>query len=57
MRKDGKSGKSASNENVVALINAFDIDEQEAQKVLSDCGNDLRMAIKVLRVKSLKEES
>lgn len=54
----GKSTNSTSNEeNVVALTNAFDVNEEEAQKVLMDCGNDLRMAIKLLRAKTLKEES
>lgn len=49
--------KNTDDENVTALVNAFQIEPDEAKKVLSDCGDDLRMAIKILRVKSLKEES
>ena len=29
---------------------------ERAEKVLNDCNNDLRMAVKVLRVKELKDE-
>ncbi|MBX7076626.1 MAG: methanogenesis marker 9 domain-containing protein [Methanobacteriaceae archaeon] len=41
-------------ENIDALVNAFEISETEANKVLTDCNNDLRMAIKLLRVKALE---
>lgn len=49
--------KDSNDENVEALIDAFQINKNEAKKVLADCGNDLRMAIKILRVKSLNEDS
>ena len=41
-------------ENIDALVNAFEISETEANKVLTDCNNDLRMAVKLLRVKALE---
>ena len=41
-------------ENINALVDAFKISETEANKVLTDCNNDLRMAIKLLRVKALE---
>lgn len=41
-------------EEVVALTEAFKISETEAEKVLNDCNNDLRMAIKLLKVKALE---
>ncbi|MDD2643462.1 MAG: methanogenesis marker 9 domain-containing protein [Methanobacteriaceae archaeon] len=41
-------------ENINALVDAFEISETEANKVLTDCNNDLRMAIKLLRVKALE---
>ena len=47
-----KSDKS--DENVNALINAFNISKDDAVKVLDDCNDDLRMAIKLLRVKNLE---
>ena len=53
----GKKSQSVSNEDVTALTSAFDIDEEEAKKILNDCGNDLRKAIKLLRVKTLKDDS
>ena len=43
-----------SDENVNALINAFNISKDDAVKVLDDCNDDLRMAIKLLRVKNLE---
>ena len=52
----GKVNKSNDNENVEALVHAFNIDSNQAEKVLNDCNNDLRMAVKVLRVKELKDE-
>ena len=44
-----------SEENVNALVNAFKISQNEASKILNDCNNDLRMAIKLLRVKALED--
>lgn len=52
----GKGNKSNDNENVEDLVHAFNIDSNQAEKVLNDCNNDLRMAVKVLRVKELKDE-
>jgi putative methanogenesis marker domain 9 len=40
--------------NVNALANAFLISNEEATKVLHDCDNDLRMAMKLLRMKALE---
>lgn len=40
--------------SIKALANTFDIPEEDAYNVLRECGNDLRQAIKVLRVKDLE---
>ena len=40
-------------ESVKVLAETFNIGEMEAMSVLNDCNNDLRMAVKLLRVKSL----
>ena len=45
-----------SNEAVFALSQTFDISEAEAEKVLADCNNDLRMAVKLLKLKQLEEK-
>ena len=45
-----------SNEAVFALSQTFDISEEEAEKVLADCNNDLRMAVKLLKLKQLENE-
>ena len=45
-----------SNEAVFALSQTFDITEEEAEKVLADCNNDLRMAVKLLKLKQLEKE-
>lgn len=45
---------SSSKEEIKALVDAFDIPEEEADHVLQECGNDLRMAAKILRMKSLE---
>ncbi len=45
-----------SNEAVFALSQTFDISEAEAEKVLADCNNDLRMAVKLLKLKQLEKE-
>ena len=45
--------KPNPDENVKILAETFHIGELEAMNVLNDCDNDLRMAVKLLRVKSL----
>ena len=42
------------NESVKVLAETFNIGEIEAMNVLNDCNNDLRMAVKLLRSKSLE---
>lgn len=44
----------SSNEEVKVLVDAFDVPEEEAVSVLQECGNDLRMAAKILKMKSLE---
>ena len=48
-------GKNAgsNNDNVNALADAFSISIEDATKVLQDCDNDLRMAMKLLRMRTL----
>lgn len=41
-------------DNINALADAFSISSEEATKVLHDCDNDLRMAMKLLRMKALE---
>lgn len=45
--------KPTPDESVKVLAETFNIGEIEAMSVLNDCNNDLRMAVKLLRVKSL----
>lgn len=45
--------KPTPDESVKVLAEIFNIGEMEAMSVLNDCNNDLRMAVKLLRVKSL----
>jgi putative methanogenesis marker domain 9 len=45
---------NSSKEEVKALADAFDIPEAEAISVLQECGNDLRMAAKILKMKDLE---
>lgn len=45
---------SSIQESVKALTETFNVSEEEAYQVLSDCGNDLKNAIKVLRMKDLE---
>ncbi|TMS40272.1 MAG: methanogenesis marker 9 domain-containing protein [Methanobacterium sp.] len=45
---------SSIQESVKALTETFNVPEEEAYQVLSDCGNDLKNAIKVLRMKDLE---
>jgi putative methanogenesis marker domain 9 len=40
-------------ESVKALADAFDVTPEEAREALEDAGNDLRTAMKILRMKSL----
>ena len=41
-------------ESIKALSDTFDVSKEEASQVLSECGNDLKTAIKVLRMKNLE---
>jgi putative methanogenesis marker domain 9 len=49
-------GKNAGNneDNINALVDAFSISHEEAVKILQDCDNNLRTAMKLLRMKSLE---
>jgi putative methanogenesis marker domain 9 len=40
--------------SVKALSETFDVSLEEASQVLSECGNDMKTAIKVLRMKNLE---
>lgn len=51
----GKEGDS-KNDNASALTEAFDITKIEALKILDDCNNDLRTAVKLLKAKSLDSD-
>ena len=48
------SATGNNDDNVNAIVDAFSISNEEAIKVLQDCDNDLRTAIKLLRMKSLE---
>lgn len=50
----GVEGES-KDDNAKALSETFSITKTEALKVLEDCNNDLRLAVKLLKVKSLEE--
>ncbi len=41
-------------ESIKALSDTFGVSNEEATQVLSECGNDLKTAIKVLRMKNLE---
>jgi len=45
---------SSVEESVKALSETFNVPEEEASQVLTECGNDLKTAIKVLRMKKLE---
>ncbi|KAF5076464.1 methanogenesis marker 9 domain-containing protein [Methanobacterium aggregans] len=45
---------STLQESVKALSETFNIPEDEAQKVLAECGNDVKTAAKILRMKNLE---
>ena len=47
-------GPSNLDESVKALSETFEVSAKEAAQVLSECGNDLKTAIKVLRMKNLE---
>ena len=49
----GKHG-STTEESVKALSKTFNVSEEEASKILSDCGNDVKTAVKLLRMKTLE---
>jgi len=40
--------------SIKALSETFNVSEEEASQVLSECGNDLKTAMKVLRMKNLE---
>ena len=45
----------ADNEaNIKALSETFNVSLEEAAQVLSECGNDIKTAIKVIRMKNLE---
>lgn len=45
----------ADNEaNIKALSETFNVSLEEAAQILSDCGNDIKTAIKVIRMKNLE---
>jgi putative methanogenesis marker domain 9 len=46
--------KSNTKESVKALSETFDVPEEEAFKVLQQCGNDLKKAAKLLKMKNLE---
>ena len=50
----GKDG-STLDENAIALSTHFDISKTEALKVLDDCNNDVRKAVKLLNVNLLEK--
>ncbi|MDL2246478.1 methanogenesis marker 9 domain-containing protein [Methanobrevibacter sp. OttesenSCG-928-K11] len=50
----GSNQADNSEESVSTLAKSFNISENEALKILSDCNDDLRMAAKLLKVKSLE---
>ena len=45
---------SSSKEEIKVLADAFDVPEEEAGNILQECGNDLRMAAKILKMKDLE---
>ena len=47
----GKDGNT-SEDNALALMKAFDITKTDALKILDDCNNDLRTAVKLLKSQS-----
>lgn len=47
--------KESGEDNINALADAFSISKKEATEILHNCDNDLRMAVKLLRMKSLEK--
>ncbi len=47
------SSSVASEKGVETLAEAFQVPKEEAKEVLQECGNDIRMAAKILRMKNL----
>ncbi|MGZ7067146.1 MAG: methanogenesis marker 9 domain-containing protein [Methanobacterium sp.] len=45
---------SSSKDEIKVLADAFDVGEEEAGMVLQECGNDLRVAAKILKMKELE---
>ncbi len=46
--------KFSDEESIKALSAAFNVSESEANEVMQECGNDLRTAMKVLRMKNME---
>ena len=46
--------ESSLEEKVKGLSEAFSVPEEEALQTLQECGNDLKMAMKLLRMKNLE---
>lgn len=51
----GSKNPEKLSENTKALIESFKISEEEAKQVLEDSHNDLRVAMKLLKMKELEE--
>ena len=47
--------ESSVEEKVKGLSEAFNVPEEEALQTLQECGNDLKMAMKLLRMKNLEQ--
>lgn len=47
--------ESSVEEKVKGLSEAFNVHEEEALQTLQECGNDLKMAMKLLRMKNLEQ--
>jgi putative methanogenesis marker domain 9 len=45
---------SSITDGVKALSETFQVSEEEAYKILQECGNDLKTAVKILRMKNLE---
>jgi putative methanogenesis marker domain 9 len=45
---------TSTEESIKALAETFHVSEEEAHNVLLECGNDLKTAIKILRMKNLE---
>jgi predicted metal-binding transcription factor (methanogenesis marker protein 9) len=49
-----KSTVEPNREAILALSATFDISEENAAQVLADCNNDLRLAVKTIKLNELK---